>query len=293
MKKSIISMLCTAVFMVVIFNLNNSFIDKNIVASVNVEDEDRKMPVIMYHSIMHDSSNLGKYTTTPEQVKSDILYLKEKGYEPVNTTDLINFVNDDGELPERPVMLTFDDGFYNNYLYVFPIIQEMHSKIVMSVVGIYTENCASKPEDNAYWAYLNMDEVKEMYKSGLVEIGNHSYNFHKNGERKGCLRKKGEEDRRYKTIFENDTLKNQQLLIDAGITAPKVYAYPYGALNGETEELLKKMGFECTLGCEEGINTITKCDSCLYRIKRYNRANGKTSAQFLGPIIEKIEKEGG
>ena len=74
------------------------------------------IPIVMYHSVLKDEKYHGKYVISPAELENDILYLKEQGYTTIFMEDLINYTKG-GELPEKPIMLTFDDGYYNNYLY--------------------------------------------------------------------------------------------------------------------------------------------------------------------------------
>ena len=69
---------------------------------------------------------------SPAQFESDLKYLKENGYHTVVVQDLIDYVEKGVPLPEKPVMLTFDDGYYNNYYYAFPLLEEYDAKIVIS-----------------------------------------------------------------------------------------------------------------------------------------------------------------
>ena len=108
------------------------------VLSVNISDS-VDMPIVMYHSVLKDTDLSGKYIVTPDTLKNDINFLKNKGYTFVSAQELIDYTNGTSKLPDKPVMLTFDDGFYNNYGYVMPILSEYDAKAVISVVGSYTD----------------------------------------------------------------------------------------------------------------------------------------------------------
>ena len=80
----------------------------------------------------------------------------------------------------------------------------------------------------------------------------------------------------------------QRLLAEAGITPPVCYAYPYGAYSAETEEILKEMGFRCTLSCEERQNKIVRGNpNCLYLLGRYNRPSGVSTTTFFERVFSK------
>ena len=75
-----------------------------------------RVPILMYHSILRDSARQGgKYVISPAVLAADLDALQEKGYTAVTVSDLLAYVQDGADLPEKPVMITFDDGYYNNY----------------------------------------------------------------------------------------------------------------------------------------------------------------------------------
>ena len=109
-------------------------------SSWNAYNEDEKifLPVIMYHSILNDSSRVNDYVVTPEMVENDLNYLKEHGYNAVFTEDIINYTKG-GDLPPKPIIITADDGFYNNYTYLVPLLIKYDMKASISIVGYYSE----------------------------------------------------------------------------------------------------------------------------------------------------------
>ena len=95
----------------------------------------------MYHSILKDASRTGKYVITPSRVEEDLIYLQENGYETVVVADLIAYVTDGTPLPEKPVMITLDDGYLNNLTYMLPLLEQYDMRAVISVIGLYSERC--------------------------------------------------------------------------------------------------------------------------------------------------------
>ena len=72
-----------------------------------------EVPVIMYHSVLKDEAQHGAYVISPAEFEKDLLWLKENGYTTVSTGELIAYTQG-GTLPEKPVLITFDDGYYNS-----------------------------------------------------------------------------------------------------------------------------------------------------------------------------------
>ncbi len=243
-----------------------------------------QLPILMYHSLLKDESQHGDYVLSPDIFRQDMEYLHEHGYETVVVADLIAYVKEGAPLPEKPVMVTFDDGFFNNDYYAGPVLQELGMKAVVSIIGAQTELFTENGQENAYWSYLTIDRLKEMTKSGVFEIQNHSWDLHTNGERRGCLRKRGEDESTYRVFFTEDAERVQRLLAEAGLPAPTCYTYPFGACSWETEELVREMGFACSMGCEEGMNELTRDPACLYHMKRWNRPSGLSTQTMMDKI---------
>ncbi|MBO5449021.1 MAG: polysaccharide deacetylase family protein [Ruminococcus sp.] len=241
------------------------------------------VPIIMYHSILKDESATGEYVVTPMQVEQDFLYLDQHGYTPVFINDLIRYVRYDGELPEKPVVITFDDGSYNNFTYLMPLLEKYDFKASVSVVGEYTVTASESGEEpNPAYSYLRLSDINEMRDSGYVEICNHTYAMHSIDGRKGVKRNPGESYEEYRGIFINDIFELQQLLEENCRFRPNVFTYPFGFHDESSERLVKNCGFEASLGVEEKPNYIIKGDEkCLFDLNRYNRSGFADTEDFM------------
>ena len=238
-----------------------------------------RVPILMYHSILKDTARQSRYVLSPSVLAADLDALQTGGYTAVTVCDLLAYVREGTPLPEKPVMITFDDGYYNNYIYAYPLLKQRGMKAVVSVIGSQTALFTDNGEENAYWSHLRLERLREM--QDVFEVQNHSWNLHEYGERRGCLRRRGEDETRYEQLLREDTEQTQRLLTEGGLPAPTCYTYPFGACSEESEALLREMGFLCTLGCEERINTVTRDPDCLYRMGRFNRASGESTEHFM------------
>lgn len=240
------------------------------------------VPIFMYHSVLKNADPGEKYIVSLNNLESDIKYLKENGYTTVLFTDLINYVKNGAELPQNPVMLTFDDGFYNNYAYMLPLLEKYDSKAIISIVGDYTDMAAATADKNPAYAYLDWEDCRALLKSGRIELQNHSYSMHNlKGNRRGCKKLSGESEEEYHRIFENDIEKLQTKMHDElGIT-PNLFTYPFGLISDASLSAVKDMGFEGSLSCSEGVSFVTRDPQCLYQLKRCNRVNSKSAQQIL------------
>ncbi len=244
------------------------------------------VPIVMYHSVRNDPDAAGEYVVTVEELEEDIRYILENGYKPVFCSELEDFVDSDGELPEKPIVITFDDGSYNNFYYVLPLLQKYHVKAVFSVVGQWCMAAAEGAEPSPVYSYMDIDNLKTMYSSGYCEIANHSWDMHELGERRGAGRMAGESEEDYRRAVYNDVTQAQKLLSQSGMT-PVTYAYPYGICGDMGEQLMKEAGFDVTLSCEERVNKVAKGDyECLRFMGRFNRPSGADRKKFFSRLFE-------
>ena len=95
------------------------------------------LPVLMYHSIAPVPET--QYCISPETLESDLQYLQEHHYTAVSPEELIAYTEGTGDLPEKPVLLTFDDGLYNNLSLALPLLEKYDMCAVISVVGSFDE----------------------------------------------------------------------------------------------------------------------------------------------------------
>ncbi len=242
------------------------------------------LPVVMYHSITENPQS--DYQLSPEMFAQDIYYLYANGYETVSVGQLLAYTEGKGTLPEKPVLLTFDDGFYNNLSLALPILEEYHMCAVISVVGYYTEIIAEKDPHIDKYSYLTWGDIQELLKSGRIEIGSHTYHLHSNDTRAGCSIRYGEELSAYTSMLYEDLKKLQSGMQEHTGTVPKIFAYPYGFVCRESIPVLKDLGFLCTLTCREQGNYITHDPECLYGLGRYNRNPDESTEAFFSRILQ-------
>lgn len=262
-----------------------SFFSKDIFTAA-MEQKGIPVPILMYHSVYNDAKRLSDYIVTPELFRQDMQYIKDKGYTTIFISDLIAYVKEDRPLPQKPIVITLDDGYLNNLVNVLPILEEYDMKAVVSVIGANTQEFSEVEDKNLSYAHLSWDEIKELTESAHVEIGNHTYDLHKIGERKGCMKRNVESSSEYSVKLKDDLEKLQIALQEqVGIT-PTVFAYPYGSISDESFPIIKDCGFQAALTCRGKVNMITKDPEQLYHLCRFNRAPQQSTADFMEGILE-------
>ena len=244
-----------------------------------------KLPIIMYHHISKKASALGDYVITPNQFESDLKFIKQKGYETITSQNLVDYFDGKFDLPEKPIMITFDDGYLSFYEYAYPLLQKYNMKAVLSVIGKYSDLYSDCDDRNINYAHVTWNNIKEMRKSGLIEMANHTYDLHTLNDRKGSAIKSGESGDCYKTMLASDLKTLQNKLKEVTGITPVTFTYPFGRVCKQSYSIIEEMGFKVSFGCEEKINYIDKENPYLYKLKRFNRVHGKSSETFFKNIL--------
>ncbi len=117
------------------------------------------VPTLMYHGIAEYPRGNDELFVTPAALEAQLQYLAENGYTTVTCEDFPSLEN-----IEKPVMLTFDDGYDDNYTYLFPLLQQYGMKATIFVISGYVN----------FTYYLTEAQIKEMADSGLVSIQSHT-----------------------------------------------------------------------------------------------------------------------
>lgn len=270
-------------FLILLTNLS-----KNILFSAVSKTEDSvRLPIIMYHSIQKSNKTKSKFIITPDEFEGDLKYIKANGYTTVVMQDLIDFVYENKNLPEKPIMLTFDDGYYNNYLYAFPLIKQYDCKMVLSPIGKQSDIYSEKTNKNPHYAHCSWENLKEMHDSGLVEIQNHSYDMHSiTRKRRGTKKNKNESLEHYQKALCEDLTLMQSKVDDSLDFTPTTFVFPFGAISNCSLDIIKQLGFKATLSCEGKINKLTKNSEKLYGLCRILRPPNVSSEVFFKGKIE-------
>ncbi len=251
------------IFSTIVFSLvmicyafSSGYLSKNVpvIADARAQIE---LPILMYHGITEDTAKVNEYTILASTLESDLAWLKDNGYTSISSAQLIDYVEKGNTLPSKPVMITFDDGYENNFTLAYPLLKKYNMKAIINIIG---------KESNIY---------PDVASSNLVEFGNHTFALHyNNSSRKGANKMPGESQEDYAKVLAEDLLKTQEIVNDATGYYPVVFAWPYGAypMDGSANSILKELGFKMTLTSYQIKNTIVQGDSdTLFGLKRFLR----------------------
>jgi biofilm PGA synthesis lipoprotein PgaB len=245
-----------------------------------------ELTVIGYHEIVDPANALiPDYAVSPDNLQRQLKGLLERGYHFVSVDDILQANSGKKPLPEKAVLLTFDDGYQSFYQNAYPILKTYKAPAVLALVGSWLapNNHQTVDFDGKHIArnqFFSWDELREMSASGLVEIGSHSYALHDgiqanpqgNMEPAVITRaynpktQKYETEAQYKLRIYNDLKKNNAFISAHGLPKPRVMIWPYGSYNGEAVDIAAQLGMPITLTLEDGPNTTKTPLSALRRI---------------------------
>ena len=242
-----------------------------------------KLPILMYHHVVEDGQACNDMTVTVSRLREDLQYLEDEGYTAVLPRELAA-----GEpLPDKPILITFDDGYRSNYNLAFPLFQEFGAKAVISVMVYMPDNAASE--------FLTWPMCREMIDSGLVEIGSHTYFLHNLGDRGGAFDPEGvngvqrepdESDEDFQTRVLDDIQKSYDLIAEKLEQPPTFFAYPFGLTEPDADPLIREL-FPVTVVTLPRTADLT---DGLYDLPRYTVTMNKSLESILHPPLKTVLK---
>ncbi|WP_287241401.1 MULTISPECIES: polysaccharide deacetylase family protein [unclassified Okeania] len=125
-----------------------------------------KVPVMMYHDILPKKKV--SFDVTVKQFEKHLELIQESGATPISLDQLIQHLRTGEALPEKPIVLTFDDGYIGHYEIVYPLLKKYNYPAVFSV---YTDKIEGKIVGRST---LTWSQLQEMAKNSLVTIASHS-----------------------------------------------------------------------------------------------------------------------
>lgn len=228
----------------------------------------RPVPVLMYHHVSPHKGDI--VTVTPEVFEDQMNHLSQSGYKTLTAEELLSLMKGELTLRQKAVVITFDDGWLDNYLYAFPVLKkyrlnaaifiitnriEMASEKMTSLpdrIPTHNESKALIEKGEAYKVALNWELIGEMAGSGLVEFYSHTKSH-----------------RKCDTLSENELIEElgqSKQIMEKKLGRPCPYlCWPYGKYNQLAVSIAKEVGYRVLFTTDHGV---VKAGSDPFAIKR-------------------------
>ncbi len=241
-------------------------------------DLPQTLRVLCYHDIRdHLKATMAKApdatAVDTDEFVNQLTWLREHGYHPVSLDDVLAARNGHKALPDKAILLTFDDGYRSVYTRVFPLLKLFQYPAVIGLVGSWLDAPEGTEVDHAGTKvprdeFVSWNEVRDMRASGLVEVASHSYQLHRGvpANPQGNLepsavtriynRETGsyEDDRSYIERLRADLKRSSEQIERETGQAPRAMIWPYGAYNQTAARIAREVGMPITFNLEPGPN---------------------------------------
>ncbi|MDO4749760.1 MAG: polysaccharide deacetylase family protein [Eubacteriales bacterium] len=245
------------------------------------EPEIVQLPIVMYHQLCPDSSRAGTYCLPLYQFESDLRYLKEQGYESISVRTLLDWYEGNGSIPEKPVMITFDDGYLTTMEWAAPLLKEYGFTGIIAPIGRVSQTYTDTPDEQLAYAHCSWPQLAKLADDGILEVQYHSWDMHDLSGRRGCGKKYGESSEDYRSVLSEDYARFLNTAARYEVELAPSAAFPFGCYCQETLQTLRDLGLLVGFTCCEQINFLTGDPDELLELGRYNRPAGPDSYSFF------------
>ncbi len=235
------------------------------------QPEKGKIPILMYHSISeYATPKYRPFVVPPELFAYHMAYLHEHAYTPIIVTQFVNTVAQGGAaLPERPVVLTFDDGFTDFFTEALPVLQQYNFTATLYIATGFISGTSRwmQREGEATRPMLSWDQVSEISASG-IECGGHSH-WHPQLDTLPVAQAREE------------IVRCKKLLEDHLGLEVSTFAYPYGYHSPTIKRLVREAGYTSACAVGYAMSSKTTDPFALVRL----RMGADTSVDALAALL--------
>lgn len=211
-----------------------------------------KVPVMMYHDILPEKEVF--FDVTPEELEADFELIKSKGLTPINLDQLVIHLRTGSPLPEKPILLTFDDGYGGHYEYVYPLLKKYKYPAVFSV---YTKNMGI----NTGRSHVTWEQLKIMAGNPLVTISGHSKTHPPD------LTKLSDEE------LVQEIVESKELLEKNLGKSIRYFTYPTGKNDERVRKLVQEAGYIAALAMDDNNEIFAGESENLLAIGRFGQSS--------------------
>ena len=257
--------------------------------------EEHHFLALNYHDIVTANSaksSLNSMDVSVDHFEEHLAWLKRNDYKIVSVQSVLDAAAGKNSIPDKAVLLTFDDGYQSFYTRVFPLLKKYHYPATVALIGTWMDGIETPGNQLLTWR-----QVREMVKSGLVEIASHTYDLHKSavanpqGDSQAATvtrlydmtTGRYETEEQYRERIHLALMKSAEFIFQHAGVWPRVMVWPYGEYNDIALEASREAGMSMTMGLIDGFNTVADID-VLRRLIMTDNPDVRQFAQIVSKL---------
>ncbi|MFW9270361.1 poly-beta-1,6-N-acetyl-D-glucosamine N-deacetylase PgaB [Pseudomonas sp. NR3] len=230
---------------------------------------------IAYHDVEDRDPDQGLVAVRTERLIEQLAWLRENNYQAVTVDQIIAARNGGPQLPPRAVLLSFDDGYSSFYTRVMPILRAYNWPAILAPVGSWVDTPMNQNVDFAgvprkRSEFLTWEQIREISKSGLVEIAAHTDANHKGvlanpqGNQQpaattrlyDAVTGRYESEADFQARMRKDVAAISDKIHKVVGYSPRVWVWPYGEADGTALQVIGSQGYQMALTLEDGLDSL-------------------------------------
>ncbi|SFR07251.1 biofilm PGA synthesis lipoprotein PgaB [Enterobacter sp. kpr-6] len=235
--------------------------------------------VLGYHDVEDGAADQRYLSVRTSALNDQFAWLRDSGYHPISVQQVLDAHAGKITLPEKAVLLTFDDGYSSFYTRVWPLLKAYNWPALWAPVGSWVDAPAGQSVDfgglkTPRNKFATWQMVKELSQSPLVEIGAHTWASHygivanPQGSKLPAVANRAydnktgqyESDAQYEARINADLDRVTQKIAQVTGKSPRAWVWPYGAANGTTLRLARNHGYELAFTLNPGLANAANLD---------------------------------
>ncbi|MGC5703867.1 poly-beta-1,6-N-acetyl-D-glucosamine N-deacetylase PgaB [Pseudomonas sp. NFXW11] len=230
---------------------------------------------IAYHDVEDRDPDQRVVAVRTDRLLQQLAWLRENGYQPVTVDQILAARKGGPELPAKAILLSFDDGYASFYTRVMPVLRSYRWHALLAPVGTWIDTPANQPvnfagEMRPRSQFLTWAQIREVSRSGLVEIAAHTDSSHLgilanpqgNMQPAAATRRYDATTGRYESeadfqarMRKDVSTISDKILAVAGYR-PRVWVWPYGTADGSTLQVVDSQGYKLALTLDDGLDSL-------------------------------------
>lgn len=217
---------------------------------------EKKVPILMYHSISKAAvPKFRQFTVSPELFAEQMAYLHHYRYTTMTVTQFVSArAQGMSALPERPIVLTFDDGYADFYTAAFPVLKRYDFTATIYIATAFVDGASRwlRRERETMRRMLTWQQVSEIKRSG-IECGAHTHSH-------------PQLDTLTASAAGDEIAHSKRVLEDRLGQEVCAFAYPYGYQTARLRQLVQETGYSSACAVRHAMSSVTDDPFCLARL---------------------------